>query len=201
MYTWKPTERSVRGGAGTGAPRMEEGEGGGGVGWRWGGVGGLQCYQRVNLKEGGRWLQDGSYWVDRLQCQCPNFIAWSGLHYTPTGLLCLAECNKKKLKKGWVGWLGWDVCVCVCVCVGGGDGCRERMRGGGEDCGERCAGRDEGGGWGVGWVGRDSGEGMRGGVGCVGKGIGEGGREWRELIVRKGMQGGQWAEGTAGMRM
>ena len=51
MYTCKPTERSVRGGGGRGAPRMMEegrGVGVGGLG------GGLQCYQRVNLKEGGR---------------------------------------------------------------------------------------------------------------------------------------------------
>ena len=47
-----------------------------------------------------------------------KFIAWSGLHYTPTGLLCLAECNKKKTKKrlGGVAGLGY---VCVCVCGGG----------------------------------------------------------------------------------
>ena len=39
-------------------------------------------------------------------------IAWSKLHYTPTGLLCLAE-RKKGL--GGVAGLG-------CVCVGGGGG-------------------------------------------------------------------------------
>ena len=39
-------------------------------------------------------------------------IAWSKVHYTPTGLLCLAERNIKRM--GGVAGLG-----CVCVCVGG----------------------------------------------------------------------------------